>query len=86
MLATSSQPGNFVLRPDPPLPGGDVTLTPVAGISGPNVVSGVIAPPPGSPGTWSFKLRTAGAAGGNFHSLTPDEIGDVLVMIAFQAA
>ena len=86
VLVTSNQLGNFVLRPDPPLPGGDVTLTPVAGISGPNVVSGAIAPPPGSPGTWSFKLRAAGAAGGNFHSLTPDEIGDVLVMIAFQAA
>jgi len=86
VLVTSNLPGNFVLRPDPPLPAGDVTLAPVAGAAEPNVVSGAIAPPPGSPGTWSVKLRTAGAPGGNFHSLTPDDIGDVLLMIQFQAA
>ncbi|MDQ2894182.1 MAG: neuraminidase-like domain-containing protein [Actinomycetota bacterium] len=86
VLVTTNLPGNFVLRPDPPLATADVTLTPVAGASQPNVISGAIVPPPASPGTWSFKIRTAGAAGGNFQSLTPDEISDVLLMIPFQAA
>lgn len=84
VLATSQRPGNFVLRPQAPLPGGDVTLTPVAGVTEPNVVSRALAPAPGSPGTWSFKLRAAAAA--DFHSLSSEDIGDVLLLIAFQAA
>jgi hypothetical protein len=38
----------------------------------------------GSPGTWTFKIRTSGAA--NFHSLAPDDIDDVLLLIAFQVS
>jgi hypothetical protein len=83
-LATSQESGNFVLRPEAPLPTTDVTLTPVAGVSEPNVVSGPVAPPPGSLGTWSFKLRTA--ASGDFRSLTADDVGDVLLLVAFSAA
>lgn len=84
VLATSTRAGNFVLRPQAPLPTADVTLTPVAGVSEPNVVSGAVAPPPGSPGRWSFKLRAAAA--GDFRSLTADDIGDVLLLVAFGAA
>jgi Tc toxin complex TcA C-terminal TcB-binding domain/ABC toxin N-terminal region/Neuraminidase-like domain/Salmonella virulence plasmid 28.1kDa A protein len=83
-LATSQRPGNFVLRPEAPLPTSDITMTPVAGVTEPNVVSGAVAPPPGSPGSWSFKLRAASAA--DFRSLTADDIGDVLLLIAFSAA
>jgi hypothetical protein len=84
VLATSTRPGNFVLAPQAPLPTGQVTMSPVAGVTEPNVVSGAVAPPPGSPGTWAFKLRTAAA--GDFHSLSGDEIGDVLLLIAFSVA
>jgi hypothetical protein len=59
-------------------------MTPVAGVSEPSVVSGAVAPPPGSPGTWSFKLRAASA--GDFHSLAAEDIGDVLLLVAFSAA
>jgi hypothetical protein len=83
-LATSPRPGNFVLRPEAPLPTGDITLTPVAGISELNVVSGTVAPPPGSPGNWSLKLRAASA--GDFRSLAPEDIGDVFLLVAFSVA
>jgi hypothetical protein len=83
VLALSQRTGNFVLRPEAPLPTSDITLTPV-GSSEPNVVSGAVTPPPGSPGTWSFKLRAASA--GDFHSLAVDDLGDVLLLVAFSAA
>jgi hypothetical protein len=80
-LVTSQLPGNFVLRPEPPLPTADITLTPVAGVTEPNVVSGSITPPPGSLGNWSFKLRAASA--GDFRSLNAQDIGDALLLVAF---
>jgi Tc toxin complex TcA C-terminal TcB-binding domain/Neuraminidase-like domain/Salmonella virulence plasmid 28.1kDa A protein len=84
VLATSSLHGNFVLRPQAPLPTGDITMSPVAGVTEPNVVSGAVAPPPGSPGTWSFKLCMASV--GNFHSLSAEDVGDVLLLVTFGAA
>ena len=84
VLATSTLPGSFVLQPQGPLQAGNIAMAPVAGVTEPNVVSCDIAPPPGSPGTWSFKLRTANA--GDFHSLTEAEIGDVLLLVAFSVA
>jgi len=54
----------------------------LAGVTEPNVVSAAVAPPPGSPGSWSFKLRTATSA--DFRSLSADEIGDVLLLVPFR--
>ena len=34
----------------------------------------------------SVKVRAAAAPGGSFHSLTRDEIGDVLLLTGFQVA
>jgi hypothetical protein len=84
VLATSTLPGNFVLAPEAPLPTGQITMAPVAGVTEPGVVSGSVAPPPGTPGTWSFKLRTASAA--DFRSLSATDIGDVLLLVAFTVA
>jgi hypothetical protein len=84
VLATSVLPGSFVLHPQAPLPAADITMAPVAGVSQPNVVSAAVAPPPGSPGTWSFKLRTSGA--GDFRSLTAEDVGDVLLLVAFSVS
>jgi Tc toxin complex TcA C-terminal TcB-binding domain/Neuraminidase-like domain/Salmonella virulence plasmid 28.1kDa A protein len=84
VLATSTRSSSFVVRPQAPLSTADVTLSAVAGVSEPNVVSGAITPPPTGPGTWSLKLRAAGA--GDFHSLSADDIGDVLLLIAFSVA
>jgi Tc toxin complex TcA C-terminal TcB-binding domain/Neuraminidase-like domain/Salmonella virulence plasmid 28.1kDa A protein len=84
VFAASWEPGNFVLKPQAPLPTSDVTLTPVAGVTEPNVASGNVAVASASPGNWTFKLRTAAAA--DFHSLTPDSIGDVLLLVSFQVS
>jgi len=84
VFATSWEPGNFVLQPQAPLPAGNVTLVPVAGVTEPNVATGNVAVVNASPGPWTFKLRQAAA--GDFHSLTADEIGDVLLLISFQVS
>jgi hypothetical protein len=84
VLATSAQPGSFVLQPQAPMPAGDISMPPLAGVSEPNVVSAAVAPPPGAPGTGSFKLRRGSA--GDFRSLTAEEVGDVLLLVAFGAA
>ncbi len=84
VFAASWEPGNFVLKPQAPLPTSDVTLTPVAGVTEPNVASGNVAVANASPGTWTFKLRTAAA--GDFHSLTPDSVSDVFLLVSFQVS
>jgi hypothetical protein len=84
VFATAWEPGNFVLKPQAPLPTNDVTLTPVAGVTEPNVAGGTVAVANASPGTWTFKLRTAAA--GDFHSLTRDLIGDALLLVAFEVS
>jgi len=85
VLASSWTTGNFVLRPQAPLPTADVNLTPVAGVTEPNVASGTVTLG-GSPplGPWTFKLRTAGAP--DFRSLTENDIGDLLILASFQVA
>jgi hypothetical protein len=85
VLAVAWEPGNFVLAPQAPLPTAAVTLTPVAGASEPNVCGGTIATPPGTPlGTWTFELRQQGAA--DFQSLTKNLLGDVLLLIEYDAS
>ena len=61
-------------------------MTQVANASEPNVVYATIAVPSGTtvPATWSFELQQQGAP--DFKSLTPDTIGDVLLMVTYQAS
>jgi hypothetical protein len=75
--------GSFVLEPQAPLPTADVTLNPVAGVTEPDVASGTVAVANASLGKWTFKLRTSAAA--DFRSITKDDIGDVLLLVSFQA-
>lgn len=84
VLATSTQPGSFVIRPQAPLPTTQVILNPVASVTEPNVSSGNVAVANASPGTWSLKRRTSG--GGDFHSLTAYDIDDVLLLMRFQVS
>ena len=84
MLAVSWPPGNFVIQPQAPLPAADVVLTPLAGATEPNVCGGLVALPAGTaPGAWTFKLRKQ--AGADFHSLKSSDIGDVVLLLDFQA-
>ena len=83
VLAVAWPPGNFALAPQPPLPAALLTMTPVPGVTEPNVCAATITMPPNSPlGTWSFELQQQGAA--DFRSLTKDEIGDVLLLVNFE--
>ena len=84
VLAVSWPPGNFVIQPQAPLPAADVVLTPLAGATEPNVCGGLVALPAGTaPGAWTFKLRKQ--AGADFHSLKSSDIGDVVLLLDFQA-
>ncbi len=82
VLAVSWNSGNFILEPQAPLPTADVTLTPVAGVTEPNVAAGTVAVTNTTLGKWTFKLRTAVAA--DFHSITKNDIGDLLLLVSFQ--
>jgi Tc toxin complex TcA C-terminal TcB-binding domain/ABC toxin N-terminal region/Neuraminidase-like domain/Salmonella virulence plasmid 28.1kDa A protein len=84
VLAVSWNAGNFALQPQAPLPTADVTLTPVAGVTEPNVAAGNVAVANTSLGRWTFKLRTAAAA--DFRSITQNDIGDVLLLVNFQVS
>ena len=84
VLAVSWNSGNFVLQPQAPLPGSNVTLTPVAGVTEPNVTAGNVAVTNASLGGWTFKLRTSAAA--DFRSITQNDIGDVLWLVNFQVS
>jgi len=74
---------NFVIVPQAPLPTNPIPMTPVAGVSEPVVLSAPILTPGTVPATWSFKIQQQNA--GNFTSLTPDTIGDVLLMVTYSA-
>lgn len=85
VLAVAWEPGNFILVPQAPLPTTPVTMTPVAGVTEPNVCAGTIAMPAGTPlGTWSFELQQQGAA--DFQSLTKNQIGDVMLLVSYEAS
>jgi hypothetical protein len=84
VVAIAWPPGTFVLVPQAPLPTAPITMTPVAAVSEPTMVSATIASPGTVPATWSFELQQQGAA--NFTSLTPDTIGDVLLFVSYQAS
>jgi hypothetical protein len=57
-------------------------MTPVAGVTEPNICAATIALPPGtSLGTWNFELQRQGAA--DFRSLTKSDISDVLLLVSY---
>jgi hypothetical protein len=87
VLTVSWEPGDFVIQTQTPLPsaGVNINMVPVAGSSVPNVCSATIPFPPGVKlGWWSFKIKQASAA--DFHSLTKDLIGDVILMLSYDAS
>ena len=85
VLAVNWTPESFLLEPQAPLPNADVTLTPLAGTTEPNICAGTVVMPLNTPlGTWSFKLRKQTAA--DFHSLTGNDIGDVILLVNYQVS
>jgi hypothetical protein len=83
VLAVAGPPGNFVLVPEAPLPTARVTMTPVAGVTQPNICTAMIAGPRDL-GTWSFELQRQGAA--DFRSLTKSAIADVWLLMSYDAS
>jgi hypothetical protein len=82
VFVASSNGGAWVLQPQAPLPAADVNLQPVA--NAPTVASGIVAVPANTNlGTWTFKLRKSTAA--DFHSLSRNDLGDVLFLVSFKA-
>ena len=85
VLAVAWPPGNFVLAPQAPLPTAQLTMTPVAGVTEPNICAATIVTPPNTPlGTWSFELQQQGAP--DFRSLSKYAIGDVLLLVNYDAS
>jgi hypothetical protein len=86
VLAAAWPPTSFLLVPQAPLPNPNtsIVMTPVGGASEPNIVSASIPTPGTLPATWSFKMQQQGA--NDFVSLTPDTIGDVLLVLSYQVA
>jgi len=85
VLALAWEPGSFVLAPQAPLPVASLPMNPVAGATEPNVCAATIVTPANTPlGTWSFKLQQQGAP--DFRSLTSSLIGDVLLLVNYDAS
>jgi hypothetical protein len=85
VLAVAWPPANFVLTPQAPLPTAQLAMTPVAGVTEPNVCAATIALPANTPlGTWSFELQVEGAA--DFRSLNKNVISDVLLLVSYQTS
>ena len=60
-------------------------VVPAPGVTEPYVCSATI-PMAGAPlGTWSFKLQPPGTSSG-FTSLNKNEIGDVLLLVSYDAS
>ena len=93
-LAVAWPPGNFTLASQPPPPPQTLpstppvpylTMTPVAGVTEPNVCSATVTPPPGTGlDAWTFWLQQEGAS--DFRSLTSDEISDVLLLMSYEVS
>lgn len=82
LLAVAWPPGNFVLAPQAPLPTAQLPMTPVAGVTEPNVCAATIVLPAGTPlGKWSFEIQQQGAA--DFQSFTKDMITDVILIVQY---
>ena len=85
-MTVSWIPDAFVVEPQAPLTAADVTLTHVPGTVAPSLCQGPLGVPANlQPGkAWTFKIRTAGAA--DFRSLRKSDIGDLLLLVAFQVS
>ncbi len=85
LLIVSWEPGQFVVAPQAPLPTATINTTLAPGSTVPNVCVATIPVPAGTPlGTWSFKIRQAAAA--DFHSLNKNLIGDVVLLVSYDAS
>ncbi len=85
VLALSWNATSLVVEPQAPLPGADVVMAAVGGGTEPYVWAATIPTPAGTPlGTWSFKLRQQTAA--DFHSLSRNAVGDVILIVNYTAA
>lgn len=85
VLALSWSATSLVVEPQAPLPGADVVMAAVGGGTEPYVWAATIPTPAGTPlGTWSFKLRQQTAA--DFHSLSRNAVGDVILIVNYTAA
>jgi hypothetical protein len=84
VVSLSWAPGSFVVEPQAPLPGGDVVMNPLPGVTEPVVCGATVALPPATaPGSWTFKIRKQASA--DFRSLKSSDIGDFLLFVTFQA-
>ena len=64
---------------------GSQVVTPVTGVTEPNVCAATITMPPNTPlGSWSFKIKQARAA--DFRSLTKNLIGDLVLLVNYDAS
>lgn len=87
VLTVGWLPGNFSLEPQAPLTQvpADMAMSPVPGATEPNICGATLTVPPNTPpGKWTFKLKSGAAA--DFRSLTKNDVGDVLLLLSFQAA
>jgi hypothetical protein len=85
LLAVAWEPGDFVLEPQSPLPTAAVNMAPFAGVTEPNICTCTVAMPPNTPlGTWSFKIKQSSAA--DFRSLTKNLLGDVVLVVNYDAS
>ena len=85
VIAVAWETGNFVVVPQTPLPTAPATMTPVAGVTKPNICAATIVTPANTaPGTWTFELQQQGAA--DFQSLTRNLIGDVLLLVSYDVS
>jgi hypothetical protein len=85
LLTVGWPPGNFVLAPQAPLPTALLTMTPVAGVTEPNVCTATINIPGGTAlGQWTFELQKQGAP--DFQSLTKNDPGDLLLLVHYSVS
>jgi Tc toxin complex TcA C-terminal TcB-binding domain/Neuraminidase-like domain/Salmonella virulence plasmid 28.1kDa A protein len=85
LLAVAWTPGDFEVAPQSPLPTTTVNMTPIAGVTEPNVCAATISMPANTPlGTWSFKIKQSSAA--DFRSLNKNLIGDVVLLVSYEAS
>jgi hypothetical protein len=87
VLTVSWPPGNFVVQVNPPLETTPTTLTmtPLPGVSEPNICAATVNPPAGAGlGTWSFEIQKQGAA--DFRSLGHNDLGDVILLVHYDVS
>jgi hypothetical protein len=85
VVAVAWPPGDFVLAPQAPLPAAQLTMTALPGSTEPSMRAATIALPPNTHlGTWSFEIKQSTAA--DFRSLNRNLIGDVLLLVEYEAS